>query len=434
MPRIFSLALGALALLTTTATLCTQSAVSVRISHSSPGRTASTVAAVFEAAVLILLGWLIAADAVPSFPGQSKLWRRIVSGLEATACVIATGTSLAALVYLARADGGENKHLLVASSVTLGLAVSTQLVYTIYQILPTSSDVSGASWPGRKDEESGRSRKINLKAIRYSQTMPIVDEPSPMAKIHTRSRPTSVDNKSIAETVASSVTYVAQSIRSVSSRPKTRSSKEKERSRSMSIESTANRSTVADDAFDSWDTSTVDAHCREAVLEVSTPTQSKPRGLETIPASPVPSRSPSPASFAELEPPRIQTRRRSRSYSPVSIRRELRDLPTPGSSGSEAHIHPLFRSDSPDPHPFATPGTIVMAAPETARVLVHRSSNLSLNRLRSDSMPNSPNGFSRHDFDSRSLRGNRSELDLSEQAFADRGMAPPAPEWLRREL
>ncbi|KAL6867927.1 hypothetical protein J3F83DRAFT_738544 [Trichoderma novae-zelandiae] len=429
MPRITSLALGALALVTTTATLCTQIAVSVRISHSSPGRIASTVAAVFEAAVLIFLGWLIAADVLPSFPGRSKLW--LSAALEITACVIATATSLAALVYLARADGGENKHLLVASSVTLGLAVSTQLVYSVYQVMAASTDVGGASSPGLKDEESGRPRKINLKAIRYSQTMPIVDEPSPMARLDTRSRPTSVDNKSVAETVASSVTYVAQSIRSVSSRPRTRSSKEKERSRSMSIDSTANRSTVADDAFDSWDTSTVDAHNREAVLEISTPTQSKSRGLETIPASPVPSRSPSPASFAELEPPRIQTRRRSRSYSPVSIRRELRDLPSPG---SEAHIHPLFRSDSPDPHPHATPGTIVMAAPETARVLVHRSSNLSLNRLRSDSMPNSPNGFSRHDFDSRSLRGNRSELDLSEQAFADRGMAPPAPEWLRREL
>ncbi|TFB04879.1 hypothetical protein CCMA1212_002759 [Trichoderma ghanense] len=436
MPRIFSLALRALALATTTATLCTQIAVSVRISHSSPGKAASTVAAVFDAAVLVLLGCLIAADAIPSFPGQSKLWRGIVSGLQATACIIATATSLAALVYLARADGGENKHLLVASAVTLGLAVSTQLVYSLYQILPVSTDASVASWPGRRDEESGRSRKRNLKAIRYSQTMPIVDEPSPMAKLHTRSRPTSVDNKSVAETVASSVTYVAQSIRSVSSRPRTRSSKEKERSRSMSIDSTANRSTVADDAFDSWDTSTVDAHNREAVLEISTPTQSKPRGLETIPASPVPSRSPSPASFADLEPPRIQTRRRSRSYSPVSITRELRDLPTPGTPGSEAHIHPLFRSDSPDPHPFATPGTIVMAAPETARVLVHRPSSLSLNRLRSDSMPSSHMGFGRHDFESRSLRGNRSELDLSQQAFPfpDRGMAPPAPEWLRREL
>jgi hypothetical protein len=206
----------------------------------------------------------------------------------------------------------------------------------------------------------------------------------------------------------------------------------KERSRSMSVDSTANRSTMADDAFDSWDTSTVDVHNREAVLEISTPTQGKSRGLETIPASPVASRSPSPQSFAELEPPSIQTRRRSRSYSPVSIRRELRDLPN---SSSEAHIHPLFRSDSPDPHPFATPGTIVMAAPDAARVVVHRSSNISLNRMRSDSLPIAPIPLSRHDnFDSRSLKMYRSEVDLSEHAQDDMGMAPPAPEWLRREI
>ncbi|UKZ80649.1 hypothetical protein TrVFT333_008412 [Trichoderma virens FT-333] len=300
-------------------------------------------------------------------------------------------------------------------------------------VLPGSTRAPGISWPARKDEESGRARKINLKAIRYSQTMPIMDLPGPIAQLDgrgSRSRSNSADGKSMAETVASSVTYVAHSIRSVSSKSKMRSSKE--RSRSMSIDSTANRSTMADDAFDSWDTSSVDVHNREAVLEISTPTQSKPRGLETIPASPVASRSPSPQSFVELEPPRIQTRRRSRSYSPVSIRRELRDLPN---SSSEAHIHPLFRSDSPDPHPFATPGTIVMAAPDAARVIVHRSSNLSLNRLRSDSLPIAPNAFGRQDnFDSRSLKAYRSELDLSEHAFADRGMAPPAPEWLRREL
>ncbi|KAK4067734.1 hypothetical protein Trihar35433_6294 [Trichoderma harzianum] len=433
MARIISLTLGAFALITTMATMCTQSAISVSISQSSPGRIASTIAAVFDAAILVLLGWLIAADILSTFPGQSKLWRGIFFGLEITAGVIATVTSLVGLVYLAKHDGGANRHLLVGSSVTLGLAVSSQLVYTVYQILPASTDAAGISWPARKDEESGRARKINLKAIRYSQTMPIVDQPSPMAQLDgrgSRSRSNSADGKSIAETVASSVTYVAQSIRSVSSKSKMRSSKE--RSRSMSIESAANRSTMADDAFDSWDTSSVDVHNREAVLEISTPTQSKPRGLETIPASPVASRSPSPQSFTELEPPRIQTRRRSRSYSPVSIRRELRDLP---SSSGEAHIHPLFRSDSPDPHPFATPGTIVMAAPDAARVIVHRSSNASLNRFRSDSLPIAPHPFARNDsFDSRSLKAYRSELDLSGQGLADRDMAPPAPEWLRREL
>lgn len=434
MVRILSLSLGALALITTTATLCTQIAVSANIKQTSPGWSSSIVAAVFDAAVLILLAWLTAADILPTFPGQSKLWRTVLTGLEVTCCVTATVTSLIALVYLTRANGGD-RSLLVASSVTLGLAISSQLVYTVHQFSATSSTGTGSSWPARKDEESGRSRKTNLKAIRYSQTMPMVDQANPIAQVEsrgTRGRPGSADCKSMAETVASSVTYVSQSIRSVSSKSKMRSSKE--RSRSMSIDSTANRSTMADDAFDSWDTSTVDVHNREAVLEISTPTQSKHRGLETIPASPVPSRSPSPQSFGELEPPRIQTRRRSRSYSPVSITRDLRDLP--GANNSEAHIHPLFRSDSPDPHPFATPGTIVMAAPDAARVIVHRSSNLSLNRLRSDSLPMAPRPVYRHDSfdDSRSLKMYRSELDLSGHAQADRGMAPPMPEWLRREI
>lgn len=426
MPRIIPIALGALTFITTTATLCTQIAISVSVPQSSPGRITSSIAAAFEAAILALLAWLIATDILPAFPGRSKPLRNILYGLKISACVIATVTSIVALIYLNQVDGGDNQQLLVGSSITLALAVASQIVYTIHQFFSTSD--------GTKDVENGRLRKVNLKTIRYSQTMPIMDETNPTTQLESqgnRSRSNSADCKSMAETVASSVTYVSHSIRSVSSKSKMRSSKE--RSRSMSVDSTANRSTMGDDAFDSWDTSTVDVHNREAVMEISTPTQSKPRGLETIPASPVASRSPSPQSFVELEPPRIQTRRRSRSYSPVSIKRELRDLP--GANSSEAHIHPLFRSDSPDPHPFATPGTIVMAAPDAGRVLVRQSSSLSLNRMRSDSLPIAPPNLNRHDnFDSRSLRTYRSELDLSEQAQGDMDMAPPVPEWLRREL
>lgn len=426
MPRLVAIALGALTFIATTATLCTQIAISVSVPQSSPGRTTSSVAAAFEAVILALLAWLVATDILPALPGRSKPLRSILYGLKISACVIATVTSIVALVYLAQADGADNKHLLVGSSITFALAITCQIVYTIHQFFSNSD--------GSNDVENGRSRKVNLKTIRYSQTMPITEETNHTAQLESqgnRSRSNSADCKSMAETVASSVTYVSHSIRSVSSKSKMRSSKEG--TRSMSMDSTANRSTMGDDAFDSWDTSTVDVHNREAVMEISTPTQSKPRGLETIPASPVASRSPSPQSFVELEPPRIQTRRRSRSYSPVSIRRELRDLP--GANSSEAHIHPLFRSDSPDPHPFATPGTIVMAAPDAGRVLSRQSSNISLNRLRSDSLPIAPPNLNRNDgFDSRSLRTYGSELDLSRHAHGDMDMVPPAPEWLRREI
>ncbi|PHH54655.1 hypothetical protein CFIMG_004539RAa [Ceratocystis fimbriata CBS 114723] len=54
---------------------------------------------------------------------------------------------------------------------------------------------------------------------------------------------------------------------------------------------------------------------------------------------------------------------------------------------AEAHIHPLFRSDSPGPPPLATPGTVVLAAPAAGRVLASRVSIRSLRRIRSGSMP-----------------------------------------------
>jgi hypothetical protein len=67
-------------------------------------------------------------------------------------------------------------------------------------------------------------------------------------------------------------------------------------------------------------------------------------------------------------------------------------------SHSEAHIHPLFRSDSPTPPPTATPGTIVFAAPHAGQVISDRQSIRSIQsmrRLRSESLPGVPSPLSR---------------------------------------
>jgi hypothetical protein len=152
-----------------------------------------------------------------------------------------------------------------------------------------------------------------------------------------------------------------------------------------------------------------------------------------------------------LEPPR--TRRRSRSYSPVSTRtiQAQRAAFTQQASPSEAHIHPLFRSDSPKP-PSATPGTVVVAAPNAGQVIAAGDkqsirSIQSMRRLRSESLPaNAPSPLSRagscDSFVQRRRAGSTSPEIREEEdeavvvgavaagADTERKMTPPIPDYI----
>ncbi|KAI9864506.1 MAG: hypothetical protein M1813_002995 [Trichoglossum hirsutum] len=111
--------------------------------------------------------------------------------------------------------------------------------------------------------------------------------------------------------------------------------------------------------FDSWDTSGVGSQARQAVLISSlTDVEHLPKGaeLEPIPGS----RSGSPIFWPCHH---------SESDSDQSKPQGPSDLPNgPGQFLGEAHIHPLFRSDSPTPPPTASPGTIVRASPLSGQV------------------------------------------------------------------
>ncbi|ERT02023.1 hypothetical protein HMPREF1624_00318 [Sporothrix schenckii ATCC 58251] len=230
--------------------------------------------------------------------------------------------------------------------------------------------------------------------------------------------------------------------------------------------------------FDSWDTSAVDPQNRLTVLESSTlPAAIAGRFLETIPASPTTSRSPSPGTPLDLEPPRSR-QRRSRSYSPSAssmhsasgarLRSQSHSQSPPPPPG-EAHIHPLFRSDSPTPPPAVSAGTVVTAAPPNASqmTVTDAQSLRTLNRMRSGSLPAVSSPLSRQgSFDDFGLRrggalserphtgiGNGHELreedgdsvgvgaghnddedDADRRSRADsnteRKMTPPIPEWI----
>ncbi|RKF80513.1 hypothetical protein GcC1_035006 [Golovinomyces cichoracearum] len=109
------------------------------------------------------------------------------------------------------------------------------------------------------------------------------------------------------------------------------------------------------------------------------------RSLETIPASPTENT----GSNSQL-PSSNPTRKieNTRSFSPANSHPELKRYSrssTPVDLTDESNIHPLFRADSSNPPPSATPGTVVTAAPGAGQVISDRASIRSLKSKRSGS-------------------------------------------------
>lgn len=214
---------------------------------------------------------------------------------------------------------------------------------------------------------------------------------------------------------------LSQAVRPITSKTKLVQHSQRSSHRPTSRGSSQNRASV-EEGFDSWDTSSVDSSARQAV-ESASPTP--PRFLETIPASPTTSRSASPGFPLDLEPPK--SRQRSRSYSPANgyTERTRSAASSPLESPSEAHIHPLFRTDSPTPPPSATPGTVVTAAPNAGQLITDRN----VRRMRSSSLTRSPLAHS-DSFDSISNAADKEELEALEEETGERTITPPIPDYI----
>ncbi|KAF3041568.1 hypothetical protein E8E12_008118 [Didymella heteroderae] len=125
------------------------------------------------------------------------------------------------------------------------------------------------------------------------------------------------------------------------------------------------------DGFDSWDTSSVSNQARDAVMQAP----SKGTPLDPIPGS----RSITPA--RALDGPFLPEIDESEE---LVAPRMIPDVSRPPSPAvSEAHIHPLFRTESPVPPPEATPGTSIVASPLADQVIACPARPY--NRMRSNS-------------------------------------------------
>ena len=443
MPSVLPAALGALAALGTIALVVLHITLAQAIGDAaSAPRVTAIISAALETLVLMFLCWCF--STYFSLPG----WRRpresngLCFGLSALLCTIAAATSVAALVCLSNTArelptailGTNTVSFLVGASVALGLSFAAQLVFLVVHFvlsrLPTG--------PGESihTEEGGhRSPPPHVKSILYSQTVPMGQKTRGSTSMESRTPPGSSGGRSAAETISSIRSSLSHVVRPISSKTRLLSQTQRTGRRPASLDSNAYRDRSSnEDGFDSWDTSAVDPQNRQTVLDTSSPTPG--RFLETIPASPTTSRSPSPGTPLDLEPPR--RRRRSRSYSPATSRTQSPRSAgfTQHSTASESHIHPLFRSDSPTPPPAVSAGTVVTAAPNAGQVIPDRQSARSLNRMRSGSLPAVPSPLSRHgSFDDFGKRVGASELDVREEledagSETERKMTPPIPEWI----
>ncbi|ROT36009.1 hypothetical protein SODALDRAFT_320474 [Sodiomyces alkalinus F11] len=431
--RLLPLAAGTVACLSTAAMLAVHLILAVHLARAPSVRITSIVSGSLDGVLLVVLG--LGLFRVVRRNGSIRQFR-MLSGVSALLCALAAATSVATTVMLGNARAGSalsilgasRATLLIISAVLLGVSVLCQLLFII-SLYSSKSTMTGR---GRR-EEYGNRLQANIKAVRYSRTIEVQVFPmDSTAKESSPTPPPSSSGKSAAETMNSS--YAA---RSITSRTRLLSLREKNHTHSFDSQSYREGSTMTVDSFDSWDVPGMDhlPSRLSAAQGSATPTQPH-RFLEPIPASPTTSKVAGPGTTVEdLELPPPGVRRRSRSYSPA--RRPQRDPSLPEPPG-EAHIHPLFRTDSPIPPPNVTPGTVVTAAPDAGRVISDRQS---ARRMRSGSLPTTHGGpglsSKKNSFDTFSRTASVMEMEEEAgegegegEATSERVMTPPIPEWI----
>ncbi|KAK3670920.1 hypothetical protein LTR78_009198 [Recurvomyces mirabilis] len=127
------------------------------------------------------------------------------------------------------------------------------------------------------------------------------------------------------------------------------------------------------DGFEFWDTSTVEANTDDLVPPMPPLSRKESRTrLEPIPGSrPVSPAKPLDGPFLESTLPEHLQLPESPLHSPsIAETSSIHEYPlNRRPSTTQAHIHPLFRPESPFPPPLPTPGTVITASPLAGQVV-----------------------------------------------------------------
>jgi hypothetical protein len=158
------------------------------------------------------------------------------------------------------------------------------------------------------------------------------------------------------------------------------------------------------DGFDSWDTSSVSLQARDAVMQTA---PSKGTVLDPIPGS----RPTTPARVLE-GPFLTELREEEEELTPPRPKMMRDDARPPSPAVSEAHIHPLFRTESPVPPPEATPDTSIFASPLANQAIA--CTPRAFNRMRSNSQLKTAQSVN--------------ERATSPQSTSRRSLSPPSRE------
>ncbi|GAW11088.1 hypothetical protein ANO14919_004270 [Xylariales sp. No.14919] len=428
----FPAVLGLAAALATVAILTLEIIITCGLwSTLSPARIVALIAFVAEA---IELGFLVI-KLIKYLRGVNGYYSKDMWGvwfaLDLIVSVLASVVSVALLVLIGKAEDLPKAisnvpltNVVVGSSIALGFAFAGQLLFAVVYFVLNRLPDSEQALSLHTNEEGRMSPQLQMrvKSVPYDRTKPALSQVrlSEQGSSEYLSRPGTSSGRS-AETVTSISGSLSGVVRPMGSKTKLLSNGSRPGRRPGSLDSNTyrDRVSVAEDGFDSWDTSSVDPHNRQMVLETSSPIRT--RFLETIPASPTTSRSPSPGCPLDLEPPKRG--RRERSYSPGPRAQQDRNLTL---SDTELHIHPLFRSDSPGPPPAVTPGTVVIAAPNAGQFIT----GLSVNRMRSGSLPSPLSRQGSRESFRKVSSTNNDRLQPQDIAAGERKMTPPIPEWV----
>lgn len=307
--------------------------------------------------------------------------------------------------------------------------IAIWLLACLSQIALYASPLWGRSKQRAQSVDVSGPRDSVMSEMRYSTTTPnlyMSEATQPSSPLGALPSPT-WSNRSSSQSLRSWRDSLQHVVRPISSRSKLVSRPSFNRD-VLSIHSDGLSMTSASqpDAFDSWE---IDAQSKGAVAQLALPSVLMPsRGtaLEPIPGS----RPASPARALDgpfhLDDEEL----------PLPPKLAL-DTSRPSSpAGSEAHIHPLFRSESPTPAPATTPGTSIIASPLANQAIscpVRPYSRMRSNSSRSNptSRAASPALVHQHSFINERTNSHLSQRSSSRSPSPpSRRMTPPIPDFV----
>lgn len=364
---------------------------------------------------------------------HDSLWHAIVvPAICACFGLVSAAVTLAELGLTRRRSNGSNSTTRNTVAIVLcGVAVATQAVFYFAVVVSATSaglyHRSQSTSRPRTPEQKTRPMSLRILTPPRAQVRQDEEEPPKPLNDSTSSFPTVLSSTQVVRPITSKTRLIRT--------PTTEQSRLSHSLRS-SIDS-LNRG----DAFDSWDTSDVDVETRDTVLSAS---QRRKGTLEPIPGSrpsspgrPLEGPFVEPSSSPATSPTAVDPNSSPYSYRPDTARSEnnpyarranstvsLSSMSPTSPSASEAHIHPLFRTDSPTPPPAHTPNTIIHASPIGGQFI-----------------PQPPRAFSRMNSRETIRAGSASPLVHSKSFVSERGsvdssappsraLTPPIPEFV----